>query len=104
MHRLGTFTYRDRQQGIDKLLAREEDGFKLGDGTERSSWFWHNGRQMFRASVGQLHGGGKTVPPGTMKDLLEHLRVDADWFDELARCKRRLPEYIQLLRDMGVIT
>lgn len=102
MAKLGTFTYRQRQQGIEKLLARDGSGFVIGRGTERSSWFWYNGKKHFKASVGNVHGSG-TIKRKAMQSLLDQLRVDVDWFDELASCKNRLADYIQLLRAMRVI-
>ena len=88
---------RRMQAALDKKLPREGKG----SGKENNVWVVVGGKKILRVTYPSGHSGD--VKRGIEKAIRQQMKLDAEQFESFVECHMSETDYVQVLRDKGLV-
>ncbi len=85
------FTYRDVKGALEGKL-----GLTFRGGRENTAWYTVGGKKRLRVTAPKSHRG--TVPPGTLSQIRNQVRLTRPQLTDLIRCPMTGPDYEKIIR------
>lgn len=83
-----------------RQVCERKLGIKFKATKETNGWFEFDGKRIHRISVPK---GRKTLPKSTYASIARQLKIGVEQFDGLLDCPLQLENYIDILREKGVV-
>lgn len=83
-----------------RQVCERKLGIKFEATKETNGWFEFDGKRIHKISVPK---GRKTLPKGTYASIARQLKIGVEQFDGLLDCPLKLENYIDILREKGVV-
>jgi hypothetical protein len=92
----GSFDTRDVKRRCEEKLD-----ISFRHNGEFNGWFIFNQIRVARITIPK---GRKPIPPKTYKSMAGQLKLTIEQFDDLLECPIRMKEYLQILRNLKIIS
>ena len=102
MARWNNVTARDLQRVANKL-SLENTGHHS---RETRYWYILDGQKVLKVTFPNVHGGGQTVSPGFVKNIMSNLKINKEQWIGLVDCPMSADDYavhMRELREQGII-